>query len=95
MAKFERQMSARPSELVRWVDEAVIGGLEAELVDSSVLQEHGVRVHLWCLKISEGSAALQLVAGEGGLVTVTAISACPAFIEKVETLLDEFLPQRS
>jgi len=104
MAKFERQLNARASELVRWVDESVIGGMQAELIDSSVQRVSGMRICLWCLQLSRrdavlhtapsGTATLQIVAGDNGSATVTAISADTGFVDGVESLLHEFQPLR-
>ncbi|MBQ2706640.1 MAG: hypothetical protein IJF67_00145 [Clostridia bacterium] len=94
MAKFERQLNARASELVRWVDESVIGGMQAELIDSSVQRVSGMRICLWCLQSTRGTASLQIIAGDNGAAAVTAISADTAFVDGVEALLEEFQPMK-
>ena len=94
MAKFERQLHARASELVRWVDEAVLGGMQAELIDSSVQRLSGMRISLWCLQLERGTATLQIIAGDNGETTVTAISAAADFVDGVETLLETFQPTK-
>ena len=94
MAKFERQLNARASELVRFVDEAVIDGMQAELIDMAVQRVSGMRICLWCLKLPRGNASLQLIGSDSGVATVTAISQDAAFVDGVEALLDDFQPQR-
>ncbi|MBE6612106.1 MAG: hypothetical protein E7632_06405 [Ruminococcaceae bacterium] len=91
MAKFERQLNTRFSEVVRRLDAGLAAKFpELELVDSAVSRFGAMTVCLYCYRL----ATLQIVGSERSAVSVTAIASAGGepFIQTVEALLAEFAP---
>ena len=91
MAKFERQMSARAAELLRYLDEQILLA-GAELVDSSVQKLAGSGVYLCLYRLDSVPFALQIVGADVHTAIVTDICTQAALPVDIENLLDLFAP---
>lgn len=81
MAKHERQVRARVSELASYLDEGIrASGMTVELVDSSAARLGGVDVRLYVydkfyMRNSSRAALTLEIVGDGSVCYVTAIGA--------------------